>query len=883
MQSTFETEKKKLKGVERPGRGAPAVAEEERADISTLQHDAGNQALQRLFRSGIVQAKLAISTSGDAEEREADETAQAVLADDAETPAALRPSIENQFVGPAPASNVPKAGSSGPSTAEMPRIVSEILRTPGQPLDSSTRSFFEPRLGQDLTDVRVHSDAQAAASARAIGARAFTLGPHVAFAPGHYSPSTQSGRRLLAHELAHVRHDHSARGIMRKGEEPPLNITVPDPDPNYSPKFKYPWQNPELRKSIYPYRDQELSFFLRTYMEIDLENPSAPVPEVSADEVTAEADRLRNELKQVNADLKAATDPAKSKELAARAQRLTADLKYLPDVGKRGVSKEGAKKWAAYRYSKFDEQGKELDHDALLARIVARFDADTTFTRYPKWLRYMVFHFSGMRYQSAHGSYAPATDLVKRLKHEEIVSHVGAEKESELASETADAITQLEQEQAATDKSNVKRLRAIQARLDSLRAVEAVRKGAFLKKGNEAKREAFEDLTALEGKRDALKDELATLSPSDPTAEAKHKEFEQLESQINARETEIGPELKAVRKQLAAARLKQRNALIVHEIERADKALSQLDDLQALSVLKAMQDKHVFPDWVWKEIVRVTALKLETPEGTDWETVTAEEKQQKSAKDSVTKRWNQVMAEWKKDVTGWREKHGRDLSLVVVRAVCNEVCEMSLHARGVTPEGGIGQKARWYAKGGGGRSFSRPAKAADLKPGASLFFMEWSDHAAKGPESIVRSDLGVELRSDKNVAISDGFKEPGGFAPGDEWTYHFNSDKTVTRTAPIQTVVPTLSNPSPKATQGTNFLNWKHEAMVVEVDAPKGRVITFETGPIGLQIRYLDGVLNHWDVLIGFAESTKDREGVDEFLKDILPKPAATPNPPSTP
>jgi hypothetical protein len=96
------------------------------------------------------------------------------------------------------------SGSAGPAPDEAPSIVDRVLRQPGQPLDPATRTFFEQRLGQDFSYVRIHADQNAAESARAIGARAYTVGPHIAFAESSFAPSTDSGRRLLAHELAHV-------------------------------------------------------------------------------------------------------------------------------------------------------------------------------------------------------------------------------------------------------------------------------------------------------------------------------------------------------------------------------------------------------------------------------------------------------------------------------------------------------------------------------------------------------------------------------------------------------------------------------------------------------------------------------------------------------
>lgn len=95
-----------------------------------------------------------------------------------------------------------RAASSGPET--VPPIVHDVLRSPGQPLDAQTRSFFEPRFGHDFSKVRVHADARAAHSARAVNARAYTVARDVVFDSGQHAPQTSEGQRLLAHELTHV-------------------------------------------------------------------------------------------------------------------------------------------------------------------------------------------------------------------------------------------------------------------------------------------------------------------------------------------------------------------------------------------------------------------------------------------------------------------------------------------------------------------------------------------------------------------------------------------------------------------------------------------------------------------------------------------------------
>jgi len=85
-----------------------------------------------------------------------------------------------------------------------PDVVHDVLRSPGEALDSGTRTAMKTHFGQDFTQVRVHSDRKAGKSAQAVGARAYTVGQHIVFAPGHYQPHTSAGCHLLRHELAHT-------------------------------------------------------------------------------------------------------------------------------------------------------------------------------------------------------------------------------------------------------------------------------------------------------------------------------------------------------------------------------------------------------------------------------------------------------------------------------------------------------------------------------------------------------------------------------------------------------------------------------------------------------------------------------------------------------
>jgi hypothetical protein len=90
------------------------------------------------------------------------------------------------------------------TSARVPHVVHDVLRASGHRLPDDVRAFMEPRFGLDFSEVRLHTDGEAARSSRAVGARAYTVGSHIVFSTGQFQPDTDAGRRLLAHELTHV-------------------------------------------------------------------------------------------------------------------------------------------------------------------------------------------------------------------------------------------------------------------------------------------------------------------------------------------------------------------------------------------------------------------------------------------------------------------------------------------------------------------------------------------------------------------------------------------------------------------------------------------------------------------------------------------------------
>src|SRR5262245_58781824 len=87
-----------------------------------------------------------------------------------------------------------------PGARSLRAVIKEGLQTPSQPLAASVRRLMEPRFEWDFSKVRVHADTEAATSAQALGARAYTVGEEIVFGRGEFRPESESGRRLLAHE-----------------------------------------------------------------------------------------------------------------------------------------------------------------------------------------------------------------------------------------------------------------------------------------------------------------------------------------------------------------------------------------------------------------------------------------------------------------------------------------------------------------------------------------------------------------------------------------------------------------------------------------------------------------------------------------------------------
>ncbi|TNJ35433.1 DUF4157 domain-containing protein [Arenimonas terrae] len=154
------------------------------------------------------QAKLSVSTPGDAFEREADRiSAQVMAGGPAEALARPSPVRVQRAVGQAP---TPAHGVDAAS-------VDRALAGGGRALDAPVRHDMERRFGHSFSQVRVHTGDAAAESAAALGADAYTVGASIAFGRGKFAPGSPEGKRLLAHELTHVLQQSGTSGAATAG------------------------------------------------------------------------------------------------------------------------------------------------------------------------------------------------------------------------------------------------------------------------------------------------------------------------------------------------------------------------------------------------------------------------------------------------------------------------------------------------------------------------------------------------------------------------------------------------------------------------------------------------------------------------------------------
>jgi len=162
--------------------------------ISTLQQSLGNQAIQRLVRSGTLSAEIV---------------------------QAARKGLGNQAIQRLAATQ-PQDEESEPALGQ--RIRAQSGR--GSQLQPTVQQKLERGLGADLSGVRVHTDGEADHLARSVNATAFTTGSDIFFRASQFKPNSPEGLQTLAHEAVHT--VQQASGPVA-GTPAPGGVAISDP------------------------------------------------------------------------------------------------------------------------------------------------------------------------------------------------------------------------------------------------------------------------------------------------------------------------------------------------------------------------------------------------------------------------------------------------------------------------------------------------------------------------------------------------------------------------------------------------------------------------------------------------------------------------------
>jgi hypothetical protein len=211
-----------------------------------LHRGIGNQAAARLLQrraaagrpatgAAGVQTRLRVTHPGDVYEQQADRVAAQVLAQATHPGVRSAPGIQRY------------SGEARAQIGAAPASVDRVLAQPGTPLDPALRHDMEQRFGQEFSRVRLHTDVAAEQSARDLDAHAYTVGHDIVFGASQFAPATQSGRRLFAHELAHVvqqtreSNDLQTKLIQRDGPHDPGDMAQEEKEALAN--FKNDWGN----------------------------------------------------------------------------------------------------------------------------------------------------------------------------------------------------------------------------------------------------------------------------------------------------------------------------------------------------------------------------------------------------------------------------------------------------------------------------------------------------------------------------------------------------------------------------------------------------------------------------------------------------------------
>ncbi len=515
-------------------------------------------------------------------------------------------------------------------------------------------------------------------------------------------------------------------------------------------------------------------------------------------------------------------------------------------------------------------------HTELLEMVVRKFLNEPK--RFPIWLQYMVIHFSGMRYQSAHGSWADPRDLLSSLTEKDIEKEILPADDAMLeelvrgkltvypfASQQPTGTPTPAAPAAAAAASDAARPPALALTADPKWKEKAQRYVDRLK----GYRTRYRVTPANKAASAAVyKDAAGVFSPApvapllagdevlvDTLPISRDGSYFFIQSTAKPGYTGFyvsGQDLTLIPDS------RKRKVLLDLRVDEENYAIEKKSDAQVLEDLRAMKERVGFPAWMWNEIVKLTNLRLTEIKAVNWEQASDEDQADRNA--YKWREYNNLMNEWKQaNLVAWREENDLSSKLVVTRAVCNEIAEHCQHLRGNSPPGGLTAKPTWYLRqernpklqSGPDKAYLRRIKSAeDLKPGASILWLQFVYDEPNAwriaPPLKLSSGEGLltpPLKVGRGEDGGNSFDPKKGYVikSANSWNYYQDSQGRYKRSRSVTTT-------EGKSMGQVQWLRWIHEATVVDVvDTPDGQyVLTFETAlPYEDKRRSTIGVFRH--------------------------------------
>jgi hypothetical protein len=638
-------------------------------------------------------------------------------------------------------------------------------------------------------------------------------------------------------------------------------------------QVNFSWQNPLLRSTIYPFREQKLREFLLTYREVDLWKERND-PHILA-EATAEAQRLAEELKVERAR-------AEQELQAAIAQRLLTDKWFAAITG--DTEEKLHFKYAYYLdreiFRLTEAQAVLVDRQKSLRRRIEWYTEGDT--RRQLWED---------RARELDPSIQEATDNLEQARRLRGLL------------EEAKRLPKLDPSGTLTLEGAIRyKLEKYQKELEALdhdRLVERVI--AFFDEQRPSGRfEKWVEYMVIHFS--GMRYKSSHGSWADPryllellTWEFLNEDIEDLDeaalkqgcqeaiAELEEEKTIVQDpdKLKAIDRQISRLQLwNPRKTLAEYRMAREMGEIQALPNDEKIFIAKLEElrkqregTKDQIPPWMWDEITKYTSLRLKTQQA-DWEKISPERYNYENY------RWRSILDTWEqRDITGWRQRHEKTLDLIVTRAVCNEIGEHIQHLRGLIPGAGLTAKPVWYLSkqkkeaslppGSPSKTyFKRAVSEEDFLNGGIIMWLGWTN-VPPHPWQVANSLPGFDLVGGRDREN------------GVEWgTYRTGSSFTRVRKKP--SIKELKDRGKSKAEIDAikddlrrnggvvrNYLRWTHEATVIEVvDLVDGmHVLTFETGQIGLNRRRLSHLVGNLEV---FAAYTPPAEKEPEELNEMI-------------